>query len=125
MAGKDLLSRLADAGEEAIARLAKAPGGEQIVGAMNAMRERMDELQKRISGLEDTEKRLDELEKRVAALEGAKRSSTRRVASATSRSASRGRTTRSSSGPGSGSGSGSKSRSSGGSAAPTGGDSPG
>jgi hypothetical protein len=121
MAGKDLLSRLADAGEEAIARLAKAPGGEQIVGAMNAMRERMDELQKRISGLEDTEKRLDELEKRVAALEGAKRSSTRRVASATSRSASRGRTTRSSSGPGSGS----KPRSSGGSAAPTGGDSPG
>jgi uncharacterized small protein (DUF1192 family) len=61
-AQKDLLSRLADAGEEAIQRLAKAPGGENVVKALNTSRERIDELQKKVRGL-------DELEKRVAALE--------------------------------------------------------
>ena len=62
MARKDLLTRLADAGEDAIARLAETPGADRIVGAMTTMRERVDELQKRVRGL-------DELERRVAALE--------------------------------------------------------
>lgn len=69
MAGtKDLLTRLADAGEEAIARLAKAPGGEQLTQFAHTMRERTDELQRKVRGLEDLEKRVVELEKRVDAL---------------------------------------------------------
>ena len=65
---KDLLSRLADAGEEAIQRLAKAPGGENVVKAVNASRDRVDELQKRVRGIEGLEKRVSALEKRLEAL---------------------------------------------------------
>ena len=65
---KDLLSRLADAGEEAIQRLAKAPGGENVVKAVNASRDRVDELQKRVRGIEGLEKRVAALEKRIDAL---------------------------------------------------------
>ena len=60
--GKDLLTRLADAGEEAIARLADTPGAERFMGTIGTMRDRVDELQRRVRGL-------DELERRVAALE--------------------------------------------------------
>jgi ApbE superfamily uncharacterized protein (UPF0280 family) len=67
-AQKDLLSRLADAGEEAIQRLAKAPGGENVVKALNTTRERMDELQKKVRGIEQLEKRVVALEKKVEAL---------------------------------------------------------
>ena len=62
---KDLLSRLADAGEEAIQRLAKAPGGENVVKAVNASRDRVDELQQRVRGIEGLEKRVAALEKRI------------------------------------------------------------
>jgi outer membrane murein-binding lipoprotein Lpp len=65
---KDLLSRLADAGEEAIHRLAKAPGGENLAKALNASRERIDELQKKVRGLDELEKRVAALEKRIDAL---------------------------------------------------------
>jgi hypothetical protein len=67
-AQKDLLSRLADAGEEAIQRIAKAPGGENVLKAVNASRDRIDELQKRVRGIEGLEKRVAALEKKVAAL---------------------------------------------------------
>jgi hypothetical protein len=62
MARKDLLSRLADAGEEAISRLSETPGADRVLGVANSMRDRVDELQRKISGI-------DELERRVAALE--------------------------------------------------------
>jgi hypothetical protein len=61
----DLLGKLADFGEEAIQRLSDAPGGDRLVGALNATRERVDELQKRVRGLEDLEKRLSALERKV------------------------------------------------------------
>jgi polyhydroxyalkanoate synthesis regulator phasin len=64
-AQRDLLSRLADAGEEAIQRLAKAPGGENVVKALNTSRERIDELQKKVRGLDELEKRVAALEKRI------------------------------------------------------------
>lgn len=74
---KDLLSRLADAGEEAIQKLAEAPGADRFVGAFNTMRDRMDEMQKRLRGLDVLEKRLDALEKRVDALSGGGRAASR------------------------------------------------
>ena len=61
----DLLGRLADLSEEAIQRLSDAPGADKILGALNAMRERMDELQKRVRGLEELERRLAALERKV------------------------------------------------------------
>ena len=68
MAGKrrnDLLGRLADLSEEAIQRLSDAPGADRVLGAMISMRDRVDELQKRVRGLEDLEKRLAALERKV------------------------------------------------------------
>ena len=62
---KDLLSRLADAGEAAIKSLGDAPGADRFVGAVSAMRDRMDELQRRVRGLESLEQRLTALEKKV------------------------------------------------------------
>ena len=41
----------------------RAPSG--VVGAVNTMRDRVDELQKRVRGLEDLEKRLAALERKV------------------------------------------------------------
>jgi hypothetical protein len=65
MARSDLLGRLADLSEDAIQRISDAPGADRVLGAMNAMRDRMDELQKRVRGLEDLEKRLAALERKV------------------------------------------------------------
>jgi hypothetical protein len=65
MARNDLIGRLADLSEEAMQRLSDAPGAERLVGAMNSMRERIDDLQKRVRGLEDLEKRLAALERKV------------------------------------------------------------
>jgi hypothetical protein len=61
----DLLGKLADFSEEAIQRLSDAPGADRLVGALNAKRERVDELQKRVRGLEELEKRLSALERKV------------------------------------------------------------
>lgn len=73
MAGKDLLSRLADAGEEAIQRLSESPGADRVTGVAHAMRDRMDELQKRVRGVDALEKRVAELEMRLEELAGARR----------------------------------------------------
>ena len=75
--GKDLLGRIADVGEEAISRIADAPGADRLAGAMNAMRDRMDDMSKRLRGLEDLEKRLAALEKKVERLSKPSPSSTR------------------------------------------------
>jgi hypothetical protein len=61
----DLLGRLADLSEDAIQRLTEAPGADRVLGALNALRDRTDELQKRVRGLEDLEKRLAALERKV------------------------------------------------------------
>ncbi len=68
MARKDLLTRLADRGEEAIGRLADAPGADRLLGVAHSMRDRMDELQKRVSGIEGLERRIEELERLAAAI---------------------------------------------------------
>jgi outer membrane murein-binding lipoprotein Lpp len=69
MARKDLLSRLADAGEEAIGRLADAPGADRLAGVATSLRDRVDELQKKVRGIETLEARIAELERKIEALE--------------------------------------------------------
>jgi polyhydroxyalkanoate synthesis regulator phasin len=61
----DLFSRLADLTEEAKQRLSDAPGGDRVLTALNAMRDRVEELQRRVRGLEELEHRLDALERKV------------------------------------------------------------
>jgi hypothetical protein len=67
---KNFVERLADVSEGAIQRLGSAPGGDKVMSTLGGMRERMDELQRRVRGLEDVEKRVAALEKRVDKLEG-------------------------------------------------------
>jgi hypothetical protein len=79
----DLLGKLADLSEEAMQRLSDAPGAERLVGVINTTRERVDELQKRVRGMDDLEKRLAALERKVdklakgSTLEGGPRSSSK------------------------------------------------
>jgi hypothetical protein len=64
----DLLGRIADLSEEAMQRLSDAPGADKVLGAMNALRDRTDDLQKRVRGLESLEQRLAAVERKVERL---------------------------------------------------------
>jgi hypothetical protein len=82
---RNLVTRLADAGEEAIQKLGDAPGADRLLGAMNAMRDRVDELQKKVRGFDDVEKRLSAIERRLDKLEGKTPASSRKRTASTSR----------------------------------------
>ena len=69
MTQKDLIARLADRGEEVLAKFAETPGATRVLELMNMTRERIDDLQKRVIGLEELERRIDGLEKRLAKME--------------------------------------------------------
>ena len=69
------MSRLTDAGEEALQRLVELPGGQRAVSAFNDLRNRVDELAKKVRGIDALETRVAKLEKDVAALKKAGRSS--------------------------------------------------
>jgi hypothetical protein len=69
---RNLVDRLQEAGEEAMQRLGGAPGADRVLGALNTVRDRVDELNKRVRGLEQLEKRLHAVERRLDALEGKK-----------------------------------------------------
>jgi hypothetical protein len=74
---KDLMTRLADAGEEALQRLADLPGGQKALGAANELRTRVDDLTKKVRGIDALEARVARLEKELAALKRAKASTGR------------------------------------------------
>ena len=64
----DVIARLAGKGEQAIQRLADLPGGTRALKAFNDLKERVDELSKRVRGIDALEQRVARLEKEVAAL---------------------------------------------------------
>jgi vacuolar-type H+-ATPase subunit C/Vma6 len=61
----DLLGKLSELSEEAMHRLQEAPGGDRVVGTITSLRDRVDELQRRVRGLDQLETRLTALEKKV------------------------------------------------------------
>ncbi len=65
---KDLVSRLADAGEEALQRLSELPGGQKALTAVNDLRSRVDEMAKKVRGIDALDARVAKLEREVAAL---------------------------------------------------------
>lgn len=67
---QSIVDRLADLGEEAIQRIGSAPGGDRVLAAMAGTRDRLDDLQKRVRGLEALDKRVEEIEARLDKLEG-------------------------------------------------------
>jgi ubiquinone biosynthesis protein UbiJ len=76
-ADKDLMTRLADAGEEALQRLSELPGGQRAVSAVNDLRTRVDDLTKKVRGIDALEARIAKLEKEFAALKKSKAPPTR------------------------------------------------
>jgi hypothetical protein len=76
---QDLLGRLAGLSEDAIQRLAEVPGADRAVNAMNTLRERTDELQRRVRGLEGLEQRIEALERKVDKLSKASPSTSSRT----------------------------------------------
>jgi len=65
---KDLLTRLAEAGEEALHRLSEAPGMDRATAFAKSTRKQLDELTKRVQGISALEARIAKLEKQVATL---------------------------------------------------------
>ena len=80
---KDFVTRLADAGEEALQRLSDLPGGQRAVGAFNDLRVRVDELGKKVRGIDALEARVAKLERELAAMKKppARRSAPRKPSS--------------------------------------------
>lgn len=79
---RNIVERLADVGEEAIQRIGTVPGADRLVASVNATRERLDDVQKRLRGLEQLEKRLAVVERRLDKLEGKGKSTSRKTSSA-------------------------------------------
>jgi len=71
-AEKDFVGRLADKGEEALQRLSELPGGQKAVTAFNDLKARVDDLARKVRGIDALELRVAKLEKEVAALKKAK-----------------------------------------------------
>jgi hypothetical protein len=69
---KDFVARLADAGEEALQRIAELPGGQKALTAYNDLRNRVDEMGKKVRGIDALEARVAKLEKELAALKKTK-----------------------------------------------------
>ena len=65
---RDVITRLSSRGEQTIARLADLPGGTKARNAMNDLRARVDELGKKVRGIDVLDARIAKLEKDVAAL---------------------------------------------------------
>ena len=75
----DLLSRLADRGEQVVGRITDLPGAKQLVDRVAALAKGLDDVQKRLRSLDKLERRMTQVEKRIDKLEG--KSTTRRTTS--------------------------------------------
>jgi hypothetical protein len=82
---QNIVDRLADLGEEAIQRIGSAPGGDRVLAAMAGTRDRLDDLQKRVRGLESLDKRVEAMERRLDKLEGKGKSTSTRKSTSTTR----------------------------------------
>lgn len=74
------MARLTDAGEEALQRLSDLPGGQRAVSAFNDLRQSVDELSRKVRGIDALEARVSKLEKEIAALKRGPTSSRRTAA---------------------------------------------
>lgn len=72
-ASGDTLGDLANRGQETLQRLTELPGGTTALRAFNDLRVRVDELGRRVRGIDALEARIARLEKDVAALKRAQK----------------------------------------------------
>jgi len=81
---KDLLTRLSDVGEEALSRVAGSQATTRLLDTVGGMRERLEDVQKKVRGIDALEQRIAKLEKQVADLSKPKtraRTATRKTTS--------------------------------------------
>ena len=81
MTTKNPLDRLANLGEELLGKASQSPTAAKAIQGAMQLRDRVDDLSKRVRGLEAMEKRIDQLEKRLAKLEKPKPAPKRKPAS--------------------------------------------
>src|SRR3954453_24205340 len=67
------LDRLASLGQEVLGKAAQNPAAAKLIQSAVQLRDQVDDLAKRVSGLEKLEKRVDGLEKKLAKLEKAQK----------------------------------------------------
>ncbi len=82
---KDLLTRLADRGEQVVGRITELPATKGLVDRTSALAKKIDDIQRRLRSLDPLEKRVTSIEKRLDKLEGkgsTKKKTTRRTTSA-------------------------------------------
>jgi uncharacterized protein YoxC len=82
---KDFLTRLSDVGEEALSRVAGSQTTTRVLDTVGGMRERLDDVQKKVRGLDALEKRVAKLEKRVEELSKPKRATASRSRASTTK----------------------------------------
>jgi len=63
--GQDIFSKLADRGEDVIGRISDFPGSQKLLESANQLKARVDDMQKKMRGLDELEKRVTALEKKV------------------------------------------------------------
>jgi len=68
---KSTLERLTSLGEEVLGKASQNPTAARVIQSATQLKDRVDDLSKRVRGLEAMEKKIAQLEKRVAKLEGA------------------------------------------------------
>jgi polyhydroxyalkanoate synthesis regulator phasin len=78
----DVLTRLADAGEEVLSRLASSSGMDRVTGAVTNLKDQVDALASKVRGMEKLEKRVGDLERKVERLSKSSGSSSRKTATA-------------------------------------------
>jgi hypothetical protein len=64
----DVIARLAGKGEQAVQRIAELPGGTRALRAFNDLKNRVDELSRKVRGIDALEQRVARLEKDVVGL---------------------------------------------------------
>jgi hypothetical protein len=86
-AQKDVITRLAESGEEVIQRLSELPGGARLAEAAATLRDRVDELTKSVRSLDPLERRVAALERRLDELSKAKPAARPRTTATTRKTA--------------------------------------
>jgi DNA repair ATPase RecN len=76
---KDILTQVRDLGSEALHRLHDVPGGSKLLDMANETRSRLDEMQKKLRGLDELEKRVAKLERQLADQTAKKATTARRT----------------------------------------------
>jgi hypothetical protein len=74
---KSTIDRLTALGEEVLGKASQNPTAHRVLQGAIQMKDRVDDLSKRVRGLEAMEKKIAQLEKRIAKLEGAKRATSK------------------------------------------------